>query len=347
MTRRVAAALTALLLGAVLAPAAPIAAVPGASWSTTVFAQVPSPGFPAYVLAHRNGRVYAGTYVDPDGQGVASKVFEWSGDGALLRSWTVPGQRLDADHGVQVAAQTPRGRLVLLETSTASVMTLNPRNGRFRTVATLPAGSVPNYATWVPGGGLLVTDFAQGVIWKVRRHGAPRAWLRSPALAGVEFGTTGIAYRRATHDLLITQQTSSDGASAPTDGHLYRVPVRRRGRAGPLTTLWTSRPGDLPDGFGIGVSGHVYVALAGVANQLVELTADGTEVDRFPVLPALGANGSPVPFDTPCSATFAGSRVLVANQSAVAGDASHQAVLSVDVGERGRAPYLPRRALLR
>ena len=36
----------------------------------------------------------------------------------------------------------------------------------------------------------------------------------------------------------------------------------------------------------------------------------------------------------------------LANQSAVAGDASHQAILTVHVGERGRAPYLPRGALL-
>ena len=48
-----------------------------------------------------------------------------------------------------------------------------------------------------------------------------------------------------------------------------------------------------------------------------------------------------MPFDTPCSATFLGTRVLVANQSAVAGDASHQAVLDVEVGEPGLPAYLP------
>ena len=59
-----------------------------------------------------------------------------------------------------------------------------------------------------------------------------------------------------------------------------------------------------------------------------------------------GDNGSPIPFDTPCSATFLGSRILVANQSAVAGDTSHQAILSTYVGEPGVAPYLPRSARL-
>jgi hypothetical protein len=76
---------------------------------------------------------------------------------------------------------------------------------------------------------------------------------------------------------------------------------------------------------------------------LVELTPSGTEVARFGQ-PLTGDNGSPVPFDTPCSATFLGTRLLVANQSAVVGDASHQAILDVEVGETGLAPYLPETA---
>ncbi|MBI2244993.1 MAG: hypothetical protein HYU55_14030 [Nocardioides sp.] len=311
---------------------------------TRVFSLVPSPRFPAYVHAHTNGRVYAGSYVD-SGSTAPSRVFEWAADGTLLRSWSVPGQHLDEDHGVQVANQTRDGRLVLLETSTASVLTLDVRTGRFRRVVRFPDGAVPNYATWGPGGALFVTDYADGVIWKVP-HGSrtPRRWFTSPALEGaVEFGTAGIRYRPGRGDLLITQQTVSDGTELPTNGALYRLPIDDSGRPGTVETLWTSQPGDLPDGFGIGRSGHVYVALAGLANQLVELTAAGEEVRRFGT-PLTGDNGSPIPFDTPCSATFVGRSVLVANQSAVAGDASHQAILDVHVGERGRSPYLPRRA---
>jgi hypothetical protein len=331
---------TALLATGVSAPAP---AVDG-HWTTTVFAAVPEPGFPAYVFVHRNGMVYAGSYHDPSGAGVPSRVFEWSADGTLLRSWPVPGQDLAAEHGVQVANQTRNGRLVVLETSTSTVRTLNVRTGRWRTIATLP-GATPNYATWGPGGSLYVTDYTQGVLWKVSRRGTARPWFRSAALEGMAgFGTTGIVFRNATRDLLITQQTSPD---TPTQGHLYRLPIRRGGPPGTLQTLWTSQPGDLPDGFGVGRSGHVYVALAGLPAQLVELTAEGAEVDRFPDLPLTGDNGSAVPFDTPCSATFIGTRVLVANQSAILGDASHQAVLAVDVGETGLAPYLPKQAKFR
>jgi streptogramin lyase len=343
--RALAGALLTITLAAGLPAAvtAPARAV-GGQWTTTVFAPVPEPGFPAYAFVHRNGRVYAGSYHDPNGAGVPSKVFEWSADGALLRSWAVPGQDLAGEHGVQVANQTRDGRLVVLETSTSTVRTLNPRTGRWRTIATLP-GATPNYATWGPGGALYVTDYAQGVLWKVSRKGAARPWFRSAALDGVAgFGTTGVVFRKETRDLLVTQQTSPD---TPTQGHLYRLPIQKGGRPGTLQTLWTSQPGDLPDGFGIGRSGHVYVAQAGLSAQLVELTAAGAEVDRFPDAPLTGDNGSAVPFDTPCSATFLGTRVLVANQSAVAGDAAHQAILAVDVGETGVAPHLPKRAKFR
>jgi len=338
--------LLALVVAGLLAVStwSPAQAEPREKSDTEVFSLVPSPGFPAYVHVHTNGRVYAGSYI-ASGSAEPSRVFEWSADGTLLRSWAVPGQELAADHGVQVANQTHDGRLVLLETSTASILTLDLRTGRFHREVRFPDGATPNYATWGPHGALYVTDYAEGVIWKVP-HGSskPRRWLESPALTGaIEFGTTGIRYRPGRHDLLVTQQTVSDASDLPTNGALYRLPIRDDGKPGELQTLWTSQPGDLPDGFGIGRSGHVYVALAGLSNQVVELTASGDEVQRFGTA-LTGDNGSPIPFDTPCSATFLGKRILVANQSAIAGDATHQAILDVYVGERGRAPYLPKDA---
>ena len=156
-------------------------------------------------------------------------------------------------------------------------------------------------------------------------------------------------FRKKERDLLITQQTTLDGGGAtPTQGFLYRLPVKPGGRPGAIETLWTSQPTDLPDGFGIGRrTGHVYIAMAGLTNQVVEVDpATGAEVARFPDVPLGGDNGSPIPFDTPCSATFLGTRILVANQSAIQGDATHQAILAVEVGEKGRRPFLPRRAFL-
>ncbi|WP_232678202.1 SMP-30/gluconolactonase/LRE family protein [Nocardioides sp. R-C-SC26] len=323
------------------ASASPSAKAAPRKWDTRVFARVPAPGYPAYVHAHTNGRVYAGSYKAGSAR---SKVFEWSARGTLLRSWTVPGQRLGSDPGVQVANQTRDGRLVLLETSRRAVMTLDVRSGRFRTIATFPSGAVPNYATWGPDGDLYVTDYHQPIIWRLE-HGSrtPERWFRSAALNGTEFGATGIAYRPGRGDLVISQQAVLDGSQLPVNGALYSLPITPSGKPGAIRELWQSRPLDLPDGFGIGRSGNIYVATVGT-NQIVELTASGKELGRFPELPLAGQTGAAIPFDTPCSATFLGTTVLVANQSAIFGQAGNQAILQVEVGERGRRPFLPRTA---
>ena len=338
MSRLLAAALGLALL----ALPAPAEAEP-AKWKTEVFAKMPAPGYPAHVYKHRNGKVYAGSYI-AKGSKRPSKVFEWSGAGKRLRSWTVPRQIIGG-HGVQAANQTRDGKLLLLETSRAAVLTLDPETGRFRTVARLPKGSIPNYAAWGPGPALYVTDYAKSTIWKViPATGRVVEWFTSDELEGVGgFGTTGIAFRPGRGDLLITQQTTP--GLLPLNGHLYQLPVKGNGQPGRLTSIWTSRPGDFPDGFGIGRSGHIYIANAGLSAQLVELSATGAELDRFPEAPLTGDNGSPIPFDTPCNATFHGTKVLVANQSAIFGKAANQAILSVEVGERGRAPYLPKGAV--
>ena len=342
--RRALAAALATLTAALVLPAGPVAAERPEKWTTTVFSRMPG-GAPAYVLAHSDGRVFAGTYAPP--AGTPSRVVEWSGDGTLLRSWPVPGQDLDGEHGVQVAAQTRPGRLVVLDTTTSRVLTLDTRTDRWRTVATLPEGSVPNYATWGPRG-LYVTDYGAGVIWLVARDGSVTEWLRDPLLDGVAgFGTTGIRFLPGDRTFLVTVQTLATGDALPTDGALLRIPTTGdAGEPGPVEVVWTSQPTDLPDGFGIGSeTGHVYIAMAGLTNRVVEVDpATGTEVDAFPATPLTGENGSTIPFDTPCSATFLGRSVLVANQSAIQGDTSHQALLRVYVGERGVPPYLPRQA---
>jgi len=343
LRRLVAAAI--LVVVAAFLPGPGMAAVDRPKWDTRVFSSVPSPGFPAYVHVHPNGRVYGATYTNPLGDTMRSRVFEWTAGGTLLRSWTVPGQDLTVARGVQVATSDARGRLVLLEKSTRSVLTLNIRTGRFKRQATLPVGSIPNYATWGPGGALFVSDYAQPVIWRIpARGGSPKAWFRSTALEGLEFGTTGLVYQPGRRAFLITQQTTTN----PLDlarGKLYRLPVGDDGRPGTLRTLWTSLPLELPDGFGVARSGRIYVALLG-SNQIVALSPTGAQLERFPSVPLLGSNGSRVPFDAPSNATFLGTRLLVANQSAIFGDRSHQVILDIEVDEPGAPRYLPARSTL-
>jgi sugar lactone lactonase YvrE len=320
-------------------------------WDTEVFARVPSPGFPASAYVHPSRRVYAGTYTDPAGDSRRSRVFEWTASGTLLRSWTVPGQNLSEEHGVQVATSDAQGRLVLLDRSPARVLLLDTRTGGFTTYARFPDGSVPNFAAWGPGGALYVSDYAQPTLWRVPAGGGkPRAWLTDQRLDGGPFGTTGLRLAADRHTLLVAQQSSAGSGSSggepnPATGKLYAVPIRAGARPGEMSMLWESRPADSPDGFAIARSGRIYIAnVSPTSNQVVVLAMDGREIERFPETPVTGDNGSAVPFDSPSSAAFLGTRIIVANQAYVTGDRDHHALLDVESGERGLPILIPRNA---
>jgi len=359
--RRLVILLAVLALSALLAPAG---AQGRAKWDTRVLALIPPPGFPALAYVHPNGRIYEGTFVNPAGDTVPSRVIEYTGGGTLLRSWTVVGQDLSQGHGVQVPISDAHGRLILLDKSPARALVLDTRTSRQSTYSTfadlptcLPLGAPsgpcspakqdlspePDYAAWGPDGSLYVTDFQQAVIWRVPPRGGPaKVWLADPRLDGNMFGTSGIELAADRHTLLFTQASSAGlGALNPTTGKLYAVPIGAGDRPGALRQIWESRPFDAPDGFAIARSGHVYIALVGPTNQITEVTMDGREIERFPNAPFTGNNGSPVPFDNPSSVMFLGTRLIVANQSFFTGNMAHQAILDVEAGERGLAPYIP------
>jgi len=276
--------------------------------------------------------VYSGTFHNPRGDSVRSRVFEWTRDGTLQRSWTVPGQDLDEAHGVQVATSDARGRLVLLERSTSRALRLDRRTGRFTRYASFPdlpvclpgqakgcspnlvdKPAVPNFAAWGPDGELYVTDYGQAVVWRVPPGGGKaRVWLADRRLDGVELGTTGLLLAPNRRALLVAQQTSVGlGDGNPATCKLYRIPIRN-GRPGAVRLLWESLPGDLPDGFGIGRSGRIYLANAGLSAQLVVLSPEGEEVERFPEAPAHRRQRQRHSPSTPRrAATFVGRRVLV------------------------------------
>jgi hypothetical protein len=354
---------TGALLAAVVV-AAPAASAQRARFDTRVFARIQPPGFPAMAYVHPNGRVYAGTYVNPSGSDRRSRVFEYDARGTLMRSWMVPGQDLSNDHGVQVATSNARGRLVLLDRSPARALLLNVAKGTFTQYATfadlapcLPLQTGPNcsptigdrepqanYGAWGPDGSLYVTDFLQGVVWRVPPGGgAAQVWLSDRRLDGGEFGTTGIVLAADRRTLLIGQGSSAGlGGGNPATGKIYAVEIKPDGSPGDMRQLWESRPTDLPDGFGVARSGKLYVPLAGTANQIAVVAPDGTEIERFPNSPGGGDNGSPIPFDTPSSARFLGTRLIVGNQS-FTGDRDNQALLDVEAGERGLTELIPGR----
>jgi sugar lactone lactonase YvrE len=330
-----------LLLAATAVAALPAAAAERDKWDTKVLAIVPKPGYPAHAYVHPNGRIYTGTYDNPSGDTVASRVFEYGADGTLLRSWVVKGQDLSQPHGVQAATSDARGRLVLLDKSPPRALLLERGSGRQSEYAAFPAGSIPNYAAWGPDGSLYVTDYGQPIIWRVPPGGGkPEEWLNDPRLDGGEFGTTGLALMADRETLLVATQSEAGGAAGnPTTGRLWKLPIDG-GKPGEMEELWASQPVDGPDGFAVAKSGTIYIALL-ASNQIAEIGPDGTERERFPQQPGTGDNGSEVPFDSPSSARFLGTSLIVAQQSYFMGDPTHQAILDVEVGEEGLPELIP------
>jgi sugar lactone lactonase YvrE len=355
---RAALILLAALATAGLGAAGAVAATRG---QVNVAAPVPAPGYPA--LPHVVGdRIYEGTYDNPRGDRSPSKVFEYSLSGTPLRSFTVTGQDVSQPHGVQVAANDARGRLLLLDKTSGRIIRLDPRTGGqtlysrvpdLPLCSTSPSGTpcspatvdqapMPDYAAWGPDGSLYVTDYQQAVIWRVPPGGGPpRIWLADRRLDGGPFGTACITMLPDGHTLLFDQASNGGlGALNPTTGKLYTVPIEPGGGPGPLHQLWESGPGDAPDGCALARSGDIYLALVGASNQIVELSPSGQELARFGQQ-YTGTNNSPVPFDSPSGVAFLGTELLIANQSYFADDPSNQVILDLETGEPGQPVYLP------
>ncbi|MGH2868755.1 MAG: hypothetical protein ACRDNK_14490 [Solirubrobacteraceae bacterium] len=358
---RAAVAIVAALAVTVAGAAPARAASPG---HVTVLAPVSSPGYPA--LPHVVGdRIYEGTYDNPKGDSVASRVFEYSLSGAQLQTFTVAGQDLSHPHGVQVAANDALGRLLLLDKTSGRIIRLDPRTGEQRLYSRVPdlplcsasssgtpcspalldQAPMPDYAAWGPDGALYVTDYQQAVIWRVPPGGGEaRIWLADRRLDGGPFGTACITMMPDGRTLLFDQASNGGlGTLTPSTGKLYTVAIAPNGDPGPLHQLWESGPGDAPDGCALAQSGHIYVALVGASNQVVELSSTGQELARFGQQYA-GVNDSPVPFDSPSGVVFLGSQLLIANQSYFAGDPTNQVVLDLETGESGQPVYVPARA---
>jgi sugar lactone lactonase YvrE len=329
-----------------------------------VFARVPSPGQPEPVAIGSHRRVFVGT--NQQGKGGAdapSKIFVYSRRGHLRRGFELEGQDLDSEHGIQGLAFDGRRRLYALDRSAEPrVVRINLPTGvqrtyaRFRDVPSCRASgrdrncsatagdaeAAPDYATFARGGRLYVTDIEQALIWRVPGGGGrPRVWFTDPRLENI-FGPNGIQFMANGRTLLFAVTAQGPSAGDPTEGALFKLGVRPDGTAGRLRRFWTSRPFDGPDGFAIGRSGRVYLALAG-ANQLVVISPHGEEIARVPATP-LENEAMEVPMDGPASAAFLGRRLLVTNQTSPAGgtgDPDGWAVFDVFTGERGLPLFRP------
>jgi sugar lactone lactonase YvrE len=329
-----------------------------------VLARVPPPGYPALSLVAPNRTIYVGTYTNAAGEDTGpSKVFAFAPDGQLMREYTIEGQTPGEVHGVQVAAIDAKGKLYLLDQNPPRVLTLDPGTGAQSTYANfhdvppcLPGAAgpdcsatvsdsdaYPDFGAWGPDGSLYVTDYTQGLIWRVPPGGGEAVvWLTDPQLDGAEFGPAGIVLMPDRRTLMVS--TSAGGVATPGDpssGELYTVPIGEDGKPGPITKLWESGPREGPDGFALAASGNIYLALVGPgANQIVQIAPDGTELARVPGDPAANAQLE-VPFDSPSSVQFDGERMIVTNDAFFSGDQSHMVLFDVFAAEPGEPVFVP------
>jgi sugar lactone lactonase YvrE len=361
-----------LVIGGVLtahvagASTATPAATPG---RVSVFAHIGQPGYPALSLVAPH-RVYVSTFTGAaSGSTAPSKVFAYSRRGHLERTYRVRRETPGTDHAVQVAARDRQGRLYLLDQKPARVVRLDPRTGRQSTYATFAdvptcqatgrdsgcSNSVtdnppePDYAAWLPDGSMIVTDYAQQLLWRVPPGGGKaKIWLNDARFDGEQFGPAGIVLLPGRRSLLVTDAAGGltpRGGNDATSGRLYRIRINAADAATRIQQVWVSARGDAPDGFAVSRSGDVVVALAGPsANDVVELAprrhGNWRQVWRVPS--ATGA-AQPVPWDTPTSVQFLGHRLLVTNQAYFTGDSSHWAVFSIRTGQRGARIFRPAR----
>jgi sugar lactone lactonase YvrE len=335
--------LLAVLVLLTLTPAVAAAA----QFPVRVFARMPDPGFPANAVLGPDGLVYAGSFKPllggtPD---VPSRVFAFAPDGSVVRSYAIAGQTPGAVHAVQVASVDRSGRLYLLDQDPARVVVLDPRTGAqatWATFSTLPGSGgppEPDFAAWGPDGSLYVTDYAQYVVWRIPpAGGAARVWLNDPRLNGTIVGPAGIELMADRRTLMLS--TGAGGSNTVT-GKLYTVPIQTGGSPGPLHQIWESGATEAPDGFAISRSGRIWVALVGPAgNAVAEVSPTGATLARVPANAVANAL-QPIPFDAPGSVTFDGSRILVANQSAILQNHADMALLEVGIGETGLPLSLP------
>jgi len=199
----------------------------------------------------------------------------------------------------------------------------------------------PDYAAWGPDGSLYVTDYIQGLIWRVPPGGGEaHVWFTSTQIDGSQFGPAGIVLMPDLRTLMFSTSSGPVVGPNPTTGKLYKLPIQPDGKPGKLQQIWESGPAEGPDGFALARSGNIYLALVGPnVNQLVVISPQGKEIARISH-PGTGGSGD-IPFDSPSSVQFDGDRMIVTNDAYFTGDTTHFAIFDVFAGEQGQPIYVP------
>src|SRR4051812_33233616 len=128
----------ATLVAAVCACATPTSAADRAKGDTKLFSLVPAPGSPEPVVIAPDGTVYTATLNAESGDTAApSKVFAFTPEGKLKRTYDITGQNLSEEHGLTGMAMDADGDLYVGSLAPPVIYKLDPRTGKQTTYATL------------------------------------------------------------------------------------------------------------------------------------------------------------------------------------------------------------------
>ena len=354
----------ATLVTAVCACAPIASAADRAKGDTKLFAPVPMPGAPEPVVIAPDGTVYTATLNAESGDTKApSKVFAFTADGKLKRTYDIAGQDLAAEHGLTGMAMDADGLLYIGSLAPPAVYRLDPKTGQQTTYATLRDVPIcsdtvtsdcskasqdmkpwPDYIALAPDGSLYQTDSLQALIWKVPPGGGKgQIWLTDDRLQSLlgppAFGPSAMKLGPDNRTLFFTTIEGPTGDGDPSAGRIWKLPIHPDGTPGPLQQFYVAQSADAPGGMGFAKSGDIYVTLSG-SNAIAQIGPDGKEKARFPD-PVTNMTFTP-PLDSPLDVAFRGNSLLVANSAFLSNSASSFALLDVFVGEPGYEPLRPK-----
>jgi sugar lactone lactonase YvrE len=354
----------ATLVAAVSAGTATTSAADRPKGDVKLFAPVPSPGAPEPVVIAPDGTVYTATLNAQSGDTSApSKVFAFTPDGKLKRTYDITGQALSAQHGLSGMAMDADGYLYIGSLAPPEVFRLDPRTGvqtvyaTYRDVptcsSTVTSGCSkaimdmkpwPDYIVLAPDGSLYETDSLQALIWKVPPGGGKgQVWFSDDRLESLigppAFGPSAMKLGPDHKTLYFTTVEGPTGDGDPSAGRIWKLPIQPDGKPGQLQEFYTAQSADGPGGIGFAKSGDLYVSLSG-SNAIAQVGPDGKEKARFPD-PITNESYKP-PLDSPLDVAFRGNSLLVANSSYLSNSASSFALLDVNVGEPGYDPLRPK-----
>src|SRR3954449_4769953 len=331
---------------------------------TKLFASVPAPGAPEPVVIAPDGTVYTATLNAESGDTKApSKVFAFTPDGKLKRTYDIKGQDLSAEHGITGMAMDADGFLYIGSLAPPTVYRLDPRTGDQSTYATMRDVPVcsstvtsdcsaasqdmkpwPDYIVLAPDGSLYETDSLQALIWKVPPGGGKaQVWIPDDRLQSLTappaFGPSAMKLAPDNKTLYFTTVEGPTGDGDPSAGRIWKLPIQPDGKPGQLQQFYVAQSADAPGGIGFAKSGDLYVTLSG-SNAIAQIGPDGKEKARFPD-PVTNATFTP-PLDSPLDVAFRGNSLLVANSAFLSNSASSFALLDVFVGETGHDVLRPK-----